>query len=166
MLHLNWCLYSFCSHCPLHICCQYITKTSGVNTTFFLMNGLVCVTLMLVLFDVNMDWFFFFSKMVVTHFSPSTPRTQKTIVIKIKCNKSGINRPVNSAVRPAWFVKLYSGVKQDEREDGNDVNVEPGAGRAGARERERRREFVQLLQHHSQQRVSAARSPASTHAAD
>lgn len=104
--------------------------------------------------------------MVVTHFSPSTPRTQKTIVIKIKCNKSGINRPVNSAVRPAWFVKLYSGVKQDEREDGNDVNVEPGAGRAGARERERRREFVQLLQHHSQQRISAARSPASTHAAD
>lgn len=77
--------------------------------------------------------------MVVTHFSPSNPRTPKTIVIKIKCNKSGINRPVNSAVHPARFVKLYSGVKQDEREDGNDVNVEPGAGRAGARERETER---------------------------
>lgn len=55
---------------------------------------------------------------------------------KKKYKKSGINRTVNSAVPPARFTKYCSGVKDDEREDGNDVNVEP-EGRAGEREGER-----------------------------
>lgn len=57
---------------------------------------------------------------------------------------------------PARFVEHCSGVKHNEREDGNDVNVEleregkREGGREAVRERERGAEFVRLrLQHHS-----------------
>lgn len=39
--------------------------------------------------------------------------------------RSGINQTVSSAVPPARFVEHCSGVNDDERENGDDVNVRP-----------------------------------------
>lgn len=65
---------------------------------------------------------------------PAQIRTQKSY------RKSGPNR---TEFCSAQFAEHCSGVKRDEREDGNDVNVEPRG------EGERESELAPLLQHHS-----------------
>ena len=87
------------------------------------------------------------------------------IYSKKKHTKKKRNKPAREFCS-ARFVRHCSGVNHDEREDGDDVNVEPErGGGAGVSERERERERV-CAGCCSITLVSAVRSPAATRPAE